>query len=61
MRKKSRKVLMSLYILIIMWVTLFSRTPGIVRIFKGPFWKIRMGYLYIALNILAHLIGFFDW
>ena len=55
-----RKVLVALYILIILWITLFSRTPGTVRIFRGLFWEIKMGYWTdIAFNILLFIpLGF---
>jgi len=58
--KKSRKVLVILYILIIVWVTVFSREPGNVRIVKGLFWEVRMGYWWdIVLNILLFIpLGF---
>ena len=56
MGKKSRKVLVALYILIILWITLFSRTPGTVRIFRSLFWEIEMRYwVDIRLNILLFL------
>ena len=60
MGKKSRKVLVTLYILIILWITLFSREPGTVRVFKGLFWEARMSYWGdIALNILLFIpLGF---
>ena len=60
MRKKSRKVLVALYILIILWITLFSRTPGTVRIFRSLFWEIEMGYWNnIIQNILLFIpLGF---
>ena len=55
-----RKVLATLYILIILWITLFSRTPGTLRIFRGLFWEVRMGYWWdIALNMLLFIpLGF---
>ena len=55
-----RKVLVSLYILIILWVTLFSRRPMETRIFRGLFWEIEMGYWWdITLNILLFIpLGF---
>lgn len=39
-----RKVLVGIYILIILWITLFSRRPMESRIFRGLFWEIEMGY-----------------
>ena len=55
-----RKVLVALYVLIILWITLFSREPGTARIVKGLFWEIEMGYWWdIALNILLFIpLGF---
>lgn len=60
MGKKSRKILVALYILIILWVTLFTREPRAARIVKGLFWEIRMGFWWdIALNILMFIpLGF---
>lgn len=55
-----RKVFVAIYILIILWITLFSREPMTVRIFRGLFWEVRMGYWWdIALNILMFIpLGF---
>ena len=55
-----RKVLVSLYILIILWITLFSREPMTGRIFRGLFWEIEMGYWNnIIQNILLFIpLGF---
>ena len=55
-----RKVLIALYILIILWVTLFSREPMTTRIFRGLFWEIEMGYWNnIIQNILLFIpLGF---
>ena len=39
-----RKVLAALYVLIMLWITLFSRRPMETRIFRGLFWEVRMGY-----------------
>ena len=60
MGKKSRKVLVALYILIILWITLFSREPMTTRIFRGLFWEIEMGYWNnIIQNILLFIpLGF---
>ena len=60
MRKKSRKILVALYILIILCITLFFREPRAARIVKGLFWEIRMGFWWdIALNILLFIpLGF---
>ena len=54
MRKK--KIFVVLYILIILWVTLFSREREPTRVFTGLFWEIEMGYwIDIRLNILLFL------
>ena len=55
-----RKVLVGIYILIIMWITLFSRIPMETRIFRGLFWEIEMGYWNnIIQNILLFIpLGF---
>ena len=55
-----KKVLIALYILIILWITLFSREPMTTRIFRGLFWEIEMGYWNnIIQNILLFIpLGF---
>ena len=55
-----KKVLVVLYILIILWITLFSRRPMETRIFRGLFWEVRMGYWNnIIQNILLFIpLGF---
>ena len=55
-----RKIFVALYILIILWITLFSREPMTVRIFRGLFWEIEMGYWNnIIQNILLFIpLGF---
>ena len=55
-----RKVLVAIYILIILWITLFSREPMTTRIFRGLFWEIEMGYWNnIIQNILLFIpLGF---
>ena len=55
-----RKVLVALYVLIILWITLFSREVGAERLTRGLFWEIEMGYwIDIRLNILLFLpLGF---
>ena len=55
-----RKVLVGIYILIILWITLFSREPMTTRIFRGLFWEIEMGYWNnIIQNILLFIpLGF---
>lgn len=55
-----RKVLVYLYILIILCITLFFREPMKVRIFRGLFWEIEMGYWNnIIQNILLFIpLGF---
>ena len=60
MGKKRKKVMIALYIFFILWVTLFTREPRAVRIVKGLFWEVRMGYWWdIVLNILLFIpLGF---
>lgn len=60
MGKKSTKALVALYILIILWITVFSREPMTGRIFRGLFWEIEMGYWNnIIQNILLFIpLGF---
>ena len=60
MGKKSRKILVALYILIILWITLFSREPMTTRIFRGLFREIEMRYWNnIIQNILLFIpLGF---
>ena len=55
-----KKVLIALYVLIILWITLFSRRPMESRIFRGLFWEIEMGYWNnIIQNILLFIpLGF---
>lgn len=55
-----RKVLVALYVLIILWITLFSRRPMESRIFRGLFWEIEMGFWNnIIQNILLFIpLGF---
>ena len=55
-----KKVLLALYVLIILWITLFSREPMTTRIFRGLFWEIEMGYWNnIIQNILLFIpLGF---
>ena len=55
-----RKVLVALYVLIILWITLFSRKPMESRIFRCLFWEIEMGYWNnIIQNILLFIpLGF---
>lgn len=56
MNEKGRKILAVLYVLVILWITIFSRKPGNWRIFKGLFWEIRMGFWWdIVLNILLFI------
>ena len=59
--KKKRLILSILYIGVILWITVFSRTPGSERIFKGLFWEIQMGYWSdIVLNMLLFVpLGIF--
>ena len=60
MGKKSTKALVALYILIILWITVFSREPMTGRIFRGLFWEIEVGYWNnIIQNILLFIpLGF---
>lgn len=60
MGEKKRKVLIALYIFFILWVTLFTRTPGTVRVFKGLFWEAKNHlWHFIVLNILLFMpLGF---
>lgn len=60
MGEKKRKVFVALYILIILWITLFSRERESVKVFTGLFWEFMMGYwIDIRLNILLFLpLGF---
>lgn len=55
-----KKVLVALYVLIILWITLFAREPMTTRIFQGLFWEIEMGYWNnIIQNILLFIpLGF---
>ena len=55
-----KKVLLALYVLIILWITLFSREPMTTRIFRRLFWEIEMGYWNnIIQNILLFIpLGF---
>ena len=55
-----RKVLVALCVLIILWITLFSRRPMESRMFRGLFWEIEMGYWNnIIQNILLFIpLGF---
>lgn len=55
-----RKIFVALYILIILWITLFSREPMTTRIFRGLFWEIEIGYWNnIIQNILLFIpLGF---
>ncbi len=60
MNKRARKTLVVLYVMVILWITVFSRTPGTMRIFQGLFWEIEMGYWNnIIQNILLFIpLGF---
>lgn len=55
MGRKSPKVLIALYIFFILCGTVFSRTPGTVRIFRGLFWEIEMRYWN---NIIQNILLF---
>ena len=50
-----KKVLLALYVLIILWITLFSREPMTTRIFRRLFWEIEMGYWN---NIIQNILLF---
>lgn len=51
-----RKVFVVIYILIILWVTLFSREVATVRVFKGLFWEAKNHlWHFIVLNILLFI------
>ena len=58
--KYIRIILTVLYIVFILWITVFSRKTGTERIFKGLFWEIQMGYWNnIVQNILLFIpLGF---
>lgn len=54
--EKLQKVLTVLYVIVILYITVFSRTPGSERIFKGLFWEYRNGmWKSILLNIILFL------
>lgn len=54
--EKLRKVLTVLYVIVLLYITVFSRTPGSERIFKGLFWEYRNGmWNNILLNMLLFL------
>lgn len=58
--KKHRKIFLFLYVSIVLYLTIFSRSPGTERITRGLFWEVKMGYWKdIVLNILLFFpIGF---
>lgn len=58
--EKLRKVLTVLYVIVILYITVFSRKPGSERIFKGLFWEYQNGmWKSIILNIVLFLpLGF---
>ena len=57
---KSKWIPVVLYSILILYITIFSRTPGSERIVKGLFWEVQVGYWRdILLNILLFLpLGF---
>lgn len=57
---KSKWIPIALYTVLILYITIFSRTPGSERIVKGLFWEVQVGYWRdIALNILLFVpLGF---
>ena len=53
---KSKWIPIALYTVLILYITIFSRTPGSERIVKGLFWEVQVGYWRdIALNILLFI------
>lgn len=58
--EKLQKVLTIAYVIVILYITVFSRIPGSERIFKGLFWEYRNGmWNNILLNTLLFLpLGF---
>ena len=58
--EKSQKIITVLYIFVILWLTLFSRETGTVRIVKGLFWEVQNHlWNFIVLNILMFVpLGF---
>lgn len=58
--KKSQKILTVGYVIVILYITVFSRTPGNERIFKGLFWEYQNNmWNNILLNMLLFVpLGF---
>ena len=53
---KSKWIPITLYTILILYITIFSRTQGSERIVKGLFWEVQVGYWRdIALNILLFI------
>ena len=53
---KKRKVLVAQYIFFILWITLFSRRPGTVRIFTCLFWEVKNHvWVDVLINILLFI------
>ena len=57
---KAKWIPVALYTVLILYITIFSRTPGSERIVKGLFWEVQVGYWRnILLNILLFIpLGF---
>ena len=58
--EKLRIFLLLCYVWVILYITVFSRNPGYIRIFKGLFWEYRNGMSRdVILNIVLFLpLGF---
>lgn len=58
--EKSQKILTVGYVIVVLYITVFSRTQGSERIFKGLFWEYRNGmWNNILLNMLLFVpLGF---
>lgn len=56
--EKSQKILTVVYVIVILYITVFSRTSGSERIFKGLFWEYQNNILlnmllFVALGFLS--------
>ena len=58
--EKSQKILTVVYVIVILYITVFSRTPDSERIFKGLFWEYQNNmWSNILLNMLLFVpLGF---
>lgn len=57
MKNKIRRIIAAtLYVLFVLWITVFSREPGTIRVFQGLFWEIEMGYWNNILQNIALFI-----